>query len=62
MAHLQESYLITSDDESESVSLKKDIFGNLEITLEDSSGPIGLQVSSELLPKFIHAANRLFNS
>jgi len=61
MPHLQESYVITADDESSSVTVKKDLFANLMITLEDSDGVIGLEVPEELVSKFVYAINRLTN-
>ena len=61
MACIEESYLITADDERSSVTVKKDVFGNLIIALEDSDGPIGLEIPEELVSKFVYSINRLAN-
>lgn len=61
MAYLEESYLIKSDDESISVSIKKDVFANLEITLKDPSGSYTSEIPEELVSKFVYAINRLIN-
>ena len=62
MACIEESYLITADDESSSVSIKQDLFDNIMITLKDANGPISLEVPEELVSKFVYAINRLTNS
>ena len=43
MAYLEESYVITSEDESSSVTFRKDVFGNLVITSEDESSSVALR-------------------
>lgn len=62
MPHLQESYLITSDDKSSSVSIKKDVFANLEITYKEGKESIlMITIPEELVFKFVYAVNRLIN-
>jgi len=59
MAYLQESYMITSDDQSQSITVKKDAFGYLYLTLTRGSQVVDLVVPEEMVSQFIGALKRL---
>ena len=59
MAFLEETYLITADDESSSVSIKKDPLGNLDITVNELGGVESFKIPEELVSQFTYAINRL---
>ena len=63
MSYLEESYLITSDDENSSVTVSKDVFGNLSISLKEreTSSWTTLVIPEELVTQFVYAINRLVN-
>ena len=61
MSYLEESYLIKADDDSSSVSIKKDWLGNLEIKVDNPGESIFAQIPEELVSKFAYAINRLIN-
>ena len=62
MAYLEESYTLTSNDERLDeelvVTIKKDCFANLDITLNDGTS---LLIPDDLVSKFVYAINRLVN-
>lgn len=59
MAILTESYTLTSDDGSETLTVKKDPFGNIKLSLWDGGGTVAITVSEEFASQFTYALNRL---
>ena len=62
MPHLEEFYRITTDDGNSFVAINKDVFANLQFTLNDPDGSVSLEIPKELVSKFVYAINRLTNS
>ena len=59
MAKLTETYTLTSDDGSESLTIEKDIDGNIKLHLTDDLGTELMLIAEEFASQFTYVLNRL---
>lgn len=59
MANLTETYTLTSDDGSESLTIEKDLNGNIKLRLQDNLGVESILISEEFASQFTYVLNRL---